>query len=276
MKTMQGVPFKVICLVGMNEGDFPRIGAHNPFDLMEKKGQSRVGDRSKSQDDRSLMLQGLLCAREKLYISWSAFNDRDNSVKSPSVLVTQLRQYVQDKWSERFLASLTSCHPMQPFSLEYFKKDSRLQTYSNEWYAIHKKGLLSGGLPGVKSNFKSDPFKSVQSIHPKEGSISKDVLNKEDSCTFNAIVRCLKNPVKDYFRQILSIDFPQLEVEKRRLVKHPQEGKGGEQDVIQQPSNREQQRHRAAHKGAFPWHKDMTPVLTHVKALHFSRSLGRG
>jgi len=214
MKTMQGVPFKVICLVGMNEGDFPRIGAHNPFDLMEKKGQSRVGDRSKSQDDRSLMLQGLLCAREKLYISWSAFNDRDNSVKSPSVLVTQLRQYVQDKWSERFLASLTSCHPMQPFSLEYFKKDSRLQTYSNEWYAIHKKGLLSGGLPGVKSNFKSDPFKSVQSIHPKEGSTSKDVLNKEDSCTFNAIVRCLKNPVKDYFRQILSIDFPQLEVEQ--------------------------------------------------------------
>ena len=205
MKTMQGVPFKVVCLLGMNEGDFPRLGIHNPFDLMEKKGQLRVGDRSKAQDDRALMLQALLCAREKLYISWSAFNDRDNSVKSPSVLVTQLRQYVQDKWSASFLNGLTTSHPMQPFSLAYFRNDSRLLTYAKEWYAIHQKGrfsqtsLSAKGQPPVKADM---------------GMGLQDQGLEAQPCTLNGIVRCFKNPVKDYFRQVLSIEFPELDEEQ--------------------------------------------------------------
>jgi len=57
IKTMHSLPFKVVCLLGMNDGDFPRLSSHHPFDLMAQRGQARVGDRSKSIDDRGLMLQ---------------------------------------------------------------------------------------------------------------------------------------------------------------------------------------------------------------------------
>jgi len=155
-----------------------------------------------------------LCAREKLYISWSAYNDRDNSVKSPSVLVTQLRQYIQDKWSEEFLDSLTTRHPMQPFSLEYFKKDSPLQTYANEWYDIHHQGQInprsSNGLP-----VKASPNSTSNQLLKTNEAIQSDVDTASTKpCTLNGLVRCFKNPVKDFFRQILSIDFPDLDVEQ--------------------------------------------------------------
>ncbi len=198
IKTMHSIPAKVICLLGINEGDFPRVSVHNPFDLMEKKGQSRVGDRSKSQDDRALMLQALLSARDKLYISWSALSDRDNSLKSPSVLVAQLRQYIADKWSEAFLEQLTSVHPMQPFGLAYFKAGTHLRTYAKEWFSLHE-----------KSNSKNVPEIALTS----KGS-NKEGLEENAPCSLQQIVQTFKNPVRQYFKQAMKIDFFPLEQER--------------------------------------------------------------
>ena len=191
IKTMHSLPFKVVCLLSMNDGDFPRLSSHHPFDLMAQRGQARVGDRSKSSDDRGLMLQALLCAREKLYISWSAFNERDNSSKNPSVLVTQLRQYIAEKWSEELLDSITTTHPMQPFGAEYFKKDTKLFTYANEWLSIHEK-------TGIQKELLQKPRNKALKI---TGAV------KEDVCSLQKIIQCIKNPVKHFFRTGLSIDF---------------------------------------------------------------------
>jgi exodeoxyribonuclease V gamma subunit len=192
---MHSLPFKVVCLLGMNDGDFPRLSSHHPFDLMAQRGQARVGDRSKSSDDRGLMLQALLCARDKLYISWSAFNERDNSSKNPSVLVTQLRQYIAQKWSEELLDSITTTHPMQPFSAEYFKKDTKLYTYANEWLSIHEK-------TGIQKELLQ---KSTNKALKMTGAV------KEDVCSLQQIIQCFKNPVKHFFKTGLSIDFYSLE-----------------------------------------------------------------
>lgn len=198
IKTMHSLPFKVVCLLGMNEGDFPRLSSHHPFDLMGKKGQARVGDRSKSSDDRGLMLQALLCARERLYISWSAFNERDNTTKNPSVLVTQMRQYIEEKWSGDLVNRLTTTHPMQPFSVQYFKKDSDLQTYANEWFSIHQD-------EGVKWN-----------LIEQAKNLSRPILavEKKEVCSIQEIVQCFKNPVKHFFKYGLSIEFYSMEEEK--------------------------------------------------------------
>jgi exodeoxyribonuclease V gamma subunit len=135
---MRAIPFDVVCLLGMNDGDYPRRGMRNDFDLMGLPGQHRPGDRSRQLDDRQLMLEALLSARSLLYISWTGFSARDNSEQPPSVLVSQMRDYMGAVWGEEAVKARTTEHPLQPFSRRYFEQGSRLQTFVHEWHALHQ------------------------------------------------------------------------------------------------------------------------------------------
>lgn len=132
---MRAVPFRVVCLLGMNDGDFPRRARHSDFDLLALPGMARPGDRSRRDDDRYLMLEALLAARDKFYVSWVGRNVRDNSEQPPSVLVTQLREYLKDGW-DLDLAERTTEHALQPFSRRYFQRGGLL-TYAGEWRSAH-------------------------------------------------------------------------------------------------------------------------------------------
>lgn len=132
---MRAVPFRVVCLLGMNDGDYPRRVQHADFDLLAQAGLSRPGDRSRRDDDRYLMLEALLAARDKLYISWVGRDVRDNSAQPASILVSQLQDYLRAGW-DIDPAALTTEHPLQPFSRRYFD-GSGMRTYAKEWRAAH-------------------------------------------------------------------------------------------------------------------------------------------
>ena len=57
---MRAIPFKAVCLLGMNDGDYPRRSPRADFDLIGLPGMTRPGDRSRRDDDRQLMLEALL------------------------------------------------------------------------------------------------------------------------------------------------------------------------------------------------------------------------
>lgn len=91
---MRSIPFKVVCLLGMNDGVYPRVQHPVGFDLMAHFG-ARKGDRSRRLDDRYLFLEALLSAREQLYISYIGRSERDNSERIASMLVSELIEYCQ-------------------------------------------------------------------------------------------------------------------------------------------------------------------------------------
>lgn len=128
---MRAIPFKHICLLGMNDGDYPRQVPSVDFDLM--RHDYRPGDRSRRDDDRYLFLEALLSARKSLYISWTGRSIRDNSERAPSVLVAQLRDYLATTHNPALIKSLTRAYPLQPFSSRYFDAASEFYTYAAEW-----------------------------------------------------------------------------------------------------------------------------------------------
>ena len=155
---MRAIPFEAVCLLGMNDGDYPRSSPRSDFDLMGLPGQQRPGDRSRRDDDRQLMLEALLSARRVLYLSWAGRSARDNSEQPPSVLVSQLRDYLAAGWQGEVLGPRTTEHPLQPFSRRYFERAGRtgearqdegqgaaqaqdagqpLFTHAREWRAAH-------------------------------------------------------------------------------------------------------------------------------------------
>jgi exodeoxyribonuclease V gamma subunit len=133
LKPMRSIPSKIICLLGMNDRAFPRASARLSFDLMEQA--PRLGDRSSREDDRYLFLETLLSARERLYVSYVGQSIRDNSESPPSVLVSELMDYIEQgfEWTGHDVIAdhILTRHRLQAFSSAYFS-GGRLFSYSQE------------------------------------------------------------------------------------------------------------------------------------------------
>ena len=140
---MRSIPFKVVCLLGMNDGVYPRQLAPLGFDLMSQK--PKRGDRSRRDDDRYLFLEALISAQQKLYISYIGLSIQDNSERFPSVLVQELIDYIGqshylpgdealncDESEARVKAHLTRLHTRMPFDPQNYQPGER-QSYAREW-----------------------------------------------------------------------------------------------------------------------------------------------
>lgn len=133
MESSRSIPTKVICLVGMNDGTFPRLSYEPGFNLLSAKPQAC--DPSSKNEDRYLFLEALMSASEKLYISYIGQHVRDNSIIPPSVIVSELMDYLEETFihsEEELRDHLLAKHPLQPFSPDYFVKESSLYSYSRE------------------------------------------------------------------------------------------------------------------------------------------------
>ena len=129
MLPMRSIPFKVICLIGMNNDAFPRDYRSVGFDLVAQ--HPKPGDRSRRNDDKFLFLETLISAGSKLYISYVGQNIQDNTTIPPSVLVSELLDYIKLGFglSEE---QIVTYHRLQAFSPAYFKGNEKLFSYSEE------------------------------------------------------------------------------------------------------------------------------------------------
>lgn len=206
---MRAIPFRVVCLLGMNDGDFPRSFPPLDFDMMAQKGMYRPGDRSKREDDRYLFLEALLSAREKLYLSHVGRDVRDNAERMPSVLVGQLRDYIDAGWhlesgslEPGLAAHLTTVHPLQPFGISYFtgpgsdhdpepgsNPGASLFTYSHEWRTCL----------------------GHRAVHDPEPPLS--IPLPEQPLTLGVLAGFMKNPVKFFYTHFLGIRFDDIDLD---------------------------------------------------------------
>jgi exodeoxyribonuclease V gamma subunit len=215
---MRAIPFKAVCLLGMNDGDYPRRSPRADFDLMRLTGMSRPGDRSRRDDDRQLMLEALLSARQVLYVSWSGRSVRDNSEQPPSVLVSQLRDEIDLLWGKGMATRLTTVHPLQAFSRTYFEEGSGLQTYAKEWRAAQSTTLV--GAVSDREALAEKPSRSETA--PTGASVARlptlESANGVPVITLTQLTRFLRKPVGAFFRERL-----QVHLEDERSELHDEE-----------------------------------------------------
>lgn len=136
MMPMRSIPFKIIAVLGLNDGEFPRQSNFVDMDLVNHMGRE-VGDRSRRGDDRYLFLEAILSARKALYLSYQGKGIRDNKVREPSLVLSEFLAYL--KAHHQF--DTVNQQPLHPFSVDAFiQNDSQTssvqRSYDRAWYRL--------------------------------------------------------------------------------------------------------------------------------------------
>ncbi|MFZ5656340.1 MAG: exodeoxyribonuclease V subunit gamma [Pseudomonadota bacterium] len=203
MVPMRLLPFRAICVLGLDDGAFPRCDPAGGLDQIVRELDStrrRRGDRSLREDDRFLFLQLLASANDVFYLSYIGQDARDGSRREPSVLVNELLDVAGAYHAEPREAArrLVVHHPLQPFSAEAFGADGdatepRRFSYRAEWQAA------AACAPARR---REHPPWVTQALPPPEPPVREVGLDE--------LARFLRQPPQEFLRQRLQLRLPEV------------------------------------------------------------------
>lgn len=197
LKPMRSIPFRVIAVLGLNDGAFPRADARLAFDLMA--AQPRPGDRSTRADDRYLFLETLLSARDRLHLSYVGRSQQDDTGLPPSVVVSELLDTVRQGFAlagadepEALVKHLVTPHRLHAFSAAYFDgRDERLFSFSEQ-------NLAASGVAGSRRRARA-PFVAAPLSEPEP---------EFRQVNLESLIQFLLNPSKFLLKQRLGLAMP--------------------------------------------------------------------
>jgi exodeoxyribonuclease V gamma subunit len=91
LEPMRSVPFRVIAIVGLNDGQFPRAGRPASWDPFAAR---RRGEDDRRTIDRHMFLEAVLCARDALLLSGVGVEPKRAQRMPLSVVVSELAELV--------------------------------------------------------------------------------------------------------------------------------------------------------------------------------------
>ena len=118
---MRSVPYRVVCLLGMDEARFPRAGRSDGDDLVLR--HEIVGDPSRSTEDRQLLLDAVMAAGQTLIVTYSGRDEMTNAELPPCVPIAELSDALTEMVGNEARKKLTTTHPLQAFSEANFTAD---------------------------------------------------------------------------------------------------------------------------------------------------------
>ena len=170
---MRSLPYKVICLLGMNDGLFPRGDRSVGFDLM--RFHRSLGDISPRDEDRHLFLEAILAAGDRLIITCQGQNVRDQRPRPPSVPVQELLDVLeQTDASSGIRDTLFIRHPLQAFAPQYFDGQSDVPASFDSVALLAAQRLQSE--PESAAVFASKPLSAIASF---DGASDKAIVDAE-------------------------------------------------------------------------------------------------
>lgn len=116
------IPFEVVCLLGLNEGEFPRQAVAGGLNLIEE--HPRPGDRHTRDEDQYLFLEALMSARRALHLSFLGRDPLTDEPGNPATPLAELLDLLAREHGPpapgRPLPWRIE-HALQPFAPRYFQ-----------------------------------------------------------------------------------------------------------------------------------------------------------
>ena len=197
MVPMRSVPHRVICLLGLDDGVFPRSTGVDGDDVLAR--DPLVGERDRRSEDRQLLLDAIMAAREHLVMLYSGADERTNTIRPPAVPVGEMLDVLDatvatrdDRWAREHVVVR---HPLQPFDNRNFVAGS-LATPGP--FSFDRAGL-AGARAAARERQQPPPF-LTDPLPPGESAMIVDL---------DTLVRFLEHPVRGFLRQRLGVAAPE-------------------------------------------------------------------
>lgn len=217
------IPAKVVCILGLDEGSYPRQERGLEFDLIDLQRRHAkalaktslryqeihyLGDVHIRDADRQLFLDCILNARQRLYLSYVGQSDQNNEDLPPSLLLNELKQFLErvpdpadeKQVAERRLGLARACvrHPLQDWSIHNFEHPT-----------------MQLGEPPVPVHFNSQYARiDRQSVSVarflEPVAVALPEHEHADQLTGEQLLRFLKDPADYYLKQQLHVNLEQL------------------------------------------------------------------
>ncbi len=143
---MRSIPFKIIYILGMNEGDFPSENDRSSLNLRNLK--VFWNDIDRRYMDNFLFLEAIFSAGEKVYISYVGTNLEEDAELYPSSTVQSFESILNNYLLEEKFKPIVL--PKNSFSKYYIQDKKDILT--NIFYTPHR--IVSYLRAGVKVDFK--------------------------------------------------------------------------------------------------------------------------
>ncbi len=196
MMPMRSVPHRVVCLLGLDDGVFPRAVREDGDDLRNR--EPACGERDPRSEDRQLMLDAIVAATEKLVVIYSGADERTGAERPPAVPLGELLDALDDLAGAAAGGSIRDAvlirHPLQPF-------DSRTVTAG----ALGRRGPFSFdpvALAGARSAGR--PRRPATVLVPDPLPMS----HRDPDVELAALVDVLTHPAKGFLRRRLDVAVP--------------------------------------------------------------------
>ena len=213
MLPMRSIPFKVIAVLGLNDGEFPRQRQALGFDLMSLS-KAELGDRSRRGDDRYLFLEAIISARNSLYLSYQGRNIKNNNEKQPSLVVKELMEYLAQGYGWQFSDEQDStggsdstndgkCESNQSAIYQLAMQAFSPKNYQGTWPSFDA-NWLALGQSSKGDNDVSAPEDAIIAI---EASSDTTQQTQELSLSCQQLIRFYQHPAKMFAQQQLNLYF---------------------------------------------------------------------
>jgi len=209
MKPMRAVPHRVIAMLGLSDEAFPRRQRRTAFDLIAIS--PRAGDRDMRADDRQLVLDTLLCADERLILSYVGRSQVDNSELAPSIVVAELLEYLDSSVQVKTDDAASSAtdvsqllhvkHHLQPFSPAYFR------TTSGHASIFTFDGSMARGVQAARQR-SDEPRPFIETL-PVVPLLERDARRASEPMlrvSVDDLVDAWMHPARWYSRRVLQMD----------------------------------------------------------------------
>lgn len=113
MVPMRSVPHRVVCLVGLDDGVFPRTSGVNGDDVLGRR--PRVGERDLRGEDRQLLLDAILAAGERLVVTYTGAAEQTGQERPPAVPLGELLDALERTAAAPVRSQVVVRHPLQAF-----------------------------------------------------------------------------------------------------------------------------------------------------------------
>jgi exodeoxyribonuclease V gamma subunit len=188
------VPHRVICLLGLDDGRFPRTASVDGDDVLAR--DPLVGERDPRSEDRQLLLDAILAARDHLVVLYTGADPRTNAHRPPAVPVGEVLDAADtlavtaDGLAAR--EQVVVHHPLQPFDARNFVAGS-LGTGALPF--SHDRQALAGAVRAIRAREPRGPF-----LHPP-------LTQKEEPAdlALDDLIAFLEHPAKAFLRQRLGV-----------------------------------------------------------------------